>query len=121
MIELHEIEELFKNVNRGAIKAFLRNAAILKDPNATPAMKELAEANVKAISQNQPIPKVSAKPKKQKVEKEVKESKVPLLPKLAFTTGEIINFENALGNPRADLHFIRSKKGGLRVHIKEVK
>lgn len=64
---------------------------------------------------------ITPKPKKQKVEKEVKESKVPLLPKLAFTTGEIMNFENVLGNPSADLHFIRSKKGGLRVHIKEVK
>ncbi|MCA9333231.1 PrgI family protein [Candidatus Saccharibacteria bacterium] len=64
---------------------------------------------------------ITPKPKKQIVDKEVKESKSPLLPKLAFTTGEILNFENALGNPNADLHFIRSKKGGLRVHIKKVK
>jgi len=61
------------------------------------------------------------KPKKQKIEKNTESTKAPLLPQLAFTTGEIINFENALGNPSADLHFIRSKKGGLRVHIKEVK
>lgn len=59
--------------------------------------------------------------KKKAVEKEVVKSSVNFMPKLAFTTGEIMNFENALGNPRADLHFIRSKKGGLRVHIKEVK
>jgi hypothetical protein len=67
MIELHEIEELTKTVNRGAIKAFLRNAAILRDPNASPEMKELAEANVRAIAYNQPIPKPKAdKPAKQK-------------------------------------------------------
>ena len=64
---------------------------------------------------------ITAKPKIQKVEKITESTKAPLLPQLAFTTGEIINFENALGNPSADLHFIRSKKGGLRVHIKEVK
>lgn len=68
MMELQEIEELFKNVNRGAIKAFLRNAAILKDPASTPEMKALASENVKAISQNKPLPKPKAdpKPKKQK-------------------------------------------------------
>ena len=68
MMELQEIEELFKNVNRGAIKAFLRNAAVLKDPAATPEMKALAAENVKAISMNKPIPKPKAepKPKKQK-------------------------------------------------------
>lgn len=67
MIELQEVEELFKSVNRNAIKAYLRNAAILKDPSATPEMKQLAEQNVKAIAQNKPIPKPkSDKPKKQK-------------------------------------------------------
>lgn len=68
MMELQEIEELFKSVNRNAIKAFLRNAAILKDPAATPEMKALAAENVKAISMNKPIPKPKAepKPKKQK-------------------------------------------------------
>lgn len=66
MIELHEIEELFKSVNRNAIKAFLRNAAILKDPEATPEMKALAEENVKAIAQNKPLPKPKTdKPVKQ--------------------------------------------------------
>lgn len=64
---------------------------------------------------------ITPKAKKQKVDTEAKESKAPLLPKLAFTTAEILNFENALGNPNADLHFIRSKKGGLRVHIKKIK
>jgi hypothetical protein len=66
MMELQEIEELFKNVNRGAIKAFLRNAAILKDPAATQEMKALAAENVKAISQNRPIPKPKAAPKQRK-------------------------------------------------------
>lgn len=66
MIKLHEIEELFKSVNRNAIKAFLRNAAILKDPEATPEMKALAEENVKAISQNKPTPRPKIdKPAKQ--------------------------------------------------------
>lgn len=68
MLELNEIEELFKTVNRGAIKAFLRNAAILKDPAASQEMKELAEANVKAISQNKPPikPKATPAPKQKK-------------------------------------------------------
>lgn len=67
MMELQEIEELFKNVNRAAIKAFLRNAAILKDPEATSEMKALAAENVKAIAQNKPIPKPKTdKPKQPK-------------------------------------------------------
>lgn len=66
MIELHEIEELIKNVNRNAIKALLRNAAIMKDPAATPEMKAQAEANVKAISYNKPLPKPKAEPKPRK-------------------------------------------------------
>jgi hypothetical protein len=41
-------------------------------------------------------------------------------PRLAFTTNEFIDFEHTLANPRAELYFLRSKKGGLRVHIKEV-
>ena len=64
MIDLNELEELFKSVNRNAIKAFLRNSAILKDPSATPEMKELAQANVKAITQNQPIPRPKKKTNK---------------------------------------------------------
>ncbi len=66
MMELHEIEELIKSVNRNAIKALLRNAAIMKDPAATPEMKAQAEANVKAISYNKPIPKPKADPKPRK-------------------------------------------------------
>lgn len=70
MAELNEMEELFKaGVNRSAIQAYLRNAAILRDPEATPEMKELAAANVKAISQNQPMPK----PKAQKAPKQAKQ------------------------------------------------
>lgn len=56
-----------------------------------------------------------------KTEKKTEELKAPVLPRLAFSTGDIMSFENALGSPSADMHFIRSKKGGLRVHIKEIK
>lgn len=66
-MDIREIEELFKSVNRNAIKTYLRNAAILRDPAATPEMKELAAANVKAIANNQPLPKAkSPKQPKQK-------------------------------------------------------
>ncbi len=65
-MEMHEIEELCKTVNRNAIKALLRNAAIMKDPAATPEMKAQAEANVKAISYNKPLPKVGAAPRQKK-------------------------------------------------------
>lgn len=56
MMELDELEELIKSVNRKSISAFLRNAAIVKNPNASPEMKELAQANLKAISENKPRP-----------------------------------------------------------------
>lgn len=52
---------------------------------------------------------------------EIKEPKAAPLPQLAFNTGEVMNFESLLSNPNADFHFIRDKKGGLRVHIKEIK
>lgn len=67
MMELHEIEELIKTVNRNAIKALLRNAAIMKDPNSTPELRAQAEANVKAISYNKPLPKPPGAPKQKKV------------------------------------------------------
>lgn len=65
MKDLKEMEALFKaGVNRAAIKAYLQNAAILRDPKASSKMKEVAAANVKAISNNQPMPKQqSAAPK----------------------------------------------------------
>jgi len=66
MMELQEVEELFKNVNRGAIRAFLRNAAILKDPNATPEMKELAAQNVKAISETGSAAKLNTRKRQPK-------------------------------------------------------
>ncbi len=43
------------------------------------------------------------------------------VPRLVFSTGDVINFEHTLSNPDADLYFLRSKKGALRVHIKEIK
>jgi len=64
---MHEIEELIKTVNRNAIKALLRNAAIMKDPAATPEMRAQAEANVKAISYNKPLPKEPKPPRQKKV------------------------------------------------------
>ena len=65
-MELHEIEELFKSVNPKAMKAFLRNAATLQDPNASHEMKVLAVENIKAITQNKPIPRSQTdKPPKQ--------------------------------------------------------
>lgn len=63
----------------------------------------------------------------EKIQKEPKklENKVPtkFLPKqaLVFNTGEVMNFEDRLKNPEANFHFSTNKKGGLRVHIKEVK
>lgn len=67
MMELHEIEELIKTVNRNAIKALLRNAAIMKDPNVSPEQRAQAEANVKAISYNKPLPKPPGAPRQKKV------------------------------------------------------
>lgn len=59
--------------------------------------------------------------KKEPKKVEAKEPKAIPLPQLAFNTGEVMSFENILSNPQADFHFIRDKKGGLRVHIKEIK
>lgn len=59
---MQEIEELMKNVNRSAIKAMLRNAAILGDEKATDEMKAQALENVKAIAGNKQ-PKKSKKVK----------------------------------------------------------
>lgn len=59
---MQQIEELMKNVNRSAIKAMLRNAAILGDEKATDEMKAQALENVKAIAGNKQ-PKKSKKVK----------------------------------------------------------
>lgn len=59
---LVEIEELIKSVNRNAIKAMMRNAAILGDAKATDEMKAQALDNVKAIAANKPLPKIKNKP-----------------------------------------------------------
>lgn len=66
-MELREIEELVKAVNRNAIKALLRNAAIMQDPKSSPEMRAQAEANVKAIAYNKPLPKPPGAPKQKKV------------------------------------------------------
>ncbi len=62
MINMQQIEELMKTVNRSAIKAMLRNAAILGDEKATDEMKAQALENVKAIAGNKQ-PKKSKKVK----------------------------------------------------------
>lgn len=69
-MEINEIEELCKTVNRNAIKALLHNAALMKDPNTSPELRAQAEANVKAISYNKPLPHPD-KPKKIKQQKVV--------------------------------------------------
>lgn len=33
---------------------------------------------------------------------------------------DVVNFESIVDNPLANFHFSRSKKGGLRVHLKEI-
>ncbi len=61
-MDKQQIEELLKTVNRSAIKAMLRNAAILSDAKATDEMKAQALENVKAIAGNKQ-PKKSRKVK----------------------------------------------------------
>lgn len=60
MMIMQEIEELIKSVNRNAIKAMLRNAAVLGDAKATNEMKAQALENVKAIAANKPVQKKKA-------------------------------------------------------------
>lgn len=67
---MQEIEELMKNVNRSAIKAMLRNAAILGDAKATDEMKSQALENVRAIAGNKQ-PKKTKKVKAQAVAPEM--------------------------------------------------
>lgn len=91
-MDLHEIEELAKSVKPNAMKAFLRNAAILKSPNTTPEQRELAAANIKAIAGNQPVPKQQKKSAKQAVATAAPASQatqlvqkpVPASPKMEF-------------------------------------
>lgn len=63
-MDLQQIEELMKTVNKNAIKAMLRNAAILNDPNVSDEMKAQALENVKAIAGNK-APKKQQKVKTQ--------------------------------------------------------
>ncbi len=74
MVDLEQIEELFKNeefakaVNRHALDMLFRNTKMLEDPNITPEMKEQALANIKAITSGEalPKPKRAKKPKAEK-------------------------------------------------------
>ena len=54
---LHEIEELIKNADRGAMKAMLRHAAIIADPASSQELKDQARDNILAISASKPKPK----------------------------------------------------------------
>lgn len=59
-MDIREIEELIKTANSKQIKAMMRNAAILSDPNISEEMKIQALENIKAIS-------AGNKPKKQRL------------------------------------------------------
>lgn len=61
--------------------------------------------------------------KKQPRTTELKEPVKQAMPQrqFAYNTGDEMSFEERLINPAANLHFTFSKKGGLRVHVKEVK
>lgn len=37
-----------------------------------------------------------------------------------YKEDDVVNFESIVENPLANFHFSRSKKGGLRVHLKEI-
>ncbi len=54
MFELDEIEELFKNTelikSKKMIEALLQNTRMLQSPDITPEQRELAQANIKAIT-----------------------------------------------------------------------
>ena len=61
MLELQEIEELFKAVNHSSIKDLLRYSKIMADRNASPEDRAKASANFKAISNSSGIPSKSNK------------------------------------------------------------
>ncbi len=104
MMELHEIEELIKNVNRNAIKALLRNAAIMKDPAATPEMKAQAEANVKAISYNKPLPKEPKAPRKQKAAAAEQATQLVTTPPAQTPAAAAPPQLSAVPSPKMDFH-----------------
>lgn len=113
MLELHEIEELIKNVNRNAIKALLRNAAVMKDPTATPEMRAQAEANVKAISYNKPLPKEPKAPRKQKAaaaEQATQLVQTPLAQKPVAAAPPVLS---AVPSPKMEFHQEFAQHHGL--------
>lgn len=63
------------------------------------------------------IAKKHARPAEQS---EPQKAKSPM-PQFVYNTGDEMSFEERLINPAANLHFTFSKKGGLRVHVKEIK
>lgn len=63
---------------------------------------------------------VELKPEQSAEPKTVKEYSFQVLPKKLISTPEMVRLETAVADPRSNFH-LRVGKGGLRVHIKEVK
>ncbi len=61
-------------------------------------------------------------PKEEPVEPVVVEKKTKFIPepRHSFEVAKVLHFERVVSDPQADFYF-SAKKGGLRVHIKEIK
>ena len=70
---------------------------------------------------NQTARMVIAKQQAAKAKTEQTVTQPKQIPQFAHNTNDEMTFEERLGNPAANLHFTFSKKGGLRVHIKEIR
>ena len=64
---------------------------------------------------------VTPKVQVEEIEEKAEQKKVtrPKLPRLS--TAELVNIEDIIANPRANLHFKTNRKGEISVHITEVK
>lgn len=97
-MEKHEIEELIKAVNKNAVKAMLRNAAILDNPNMSDEMKALAIENVKAIVGNrQGAKKTKLKSVEQPIQP-VPVAAAPEAPKMEYPQGLHLSPLNTAGH-----------------------
>lgn len=85
-MELHEVEELIKSIDRSAIKQLLQHAAILKDPKASSTAKAKALEQVNAIAKlstkNSIIAQNEPKKSTPKVVKPTAELATPTRPKV---------------------------------------
>ena len=93
---MHEIEELMKGADRGAMKAMLRHAAIISDPTSSQELKDQARDNILAISAQKPAPKkvkvikpvvAPAAEAIQPVQQPVQASPAPQSPQIQQTAG----------------------------------